>query len=67
MAPDRIVAVGLLTQTDLNRLGEQFARAWPVQDTGCFESLIDAIDQADRRLWREEDSKLAGSSNSEAR
>jgi hypothetical protein len=48
---DRIVAVGLLTQRDLNLLGPTFERAWPVDDApASFERLLFAIDDAERRL-----------------
>ena len=48
---DRIVAVGLLTQQDLNLLGPTFQRAWPVEDApSSFEGLLFAIDEAERRL-----------------
>ena len=55
MTRERIVAVGLLSQTDLDRLGQQFSRVWPVTETPCFNSLLDAIDQVDRQFRREED------------
>lgn len=48
---DRIVAVGLLTQQDLNLLGPTFERAWPVEDApSSFEGLLFAIDEAERKL-----------------
>jgi hypothetical protein len=48
---ERIVAVGLLTQRDLNLLGPTFERAWPVEDApSTFEELLHAIDDADRQL-----------------
>jgi len=47
---ERIVAVGLLTQRDLNLLGPTFERAWPVEDAPAFGELLRAIDEADRRL-----------------
>lgn len=50
MTGDRIVAVGLLTEFDLNRLGDTFTRLWPVDDVPCFEELLAAIDEADRQL-----------------
>jgi hypothetical protein len=50
VARERIVAVGLLTRTDLNRLGDTFARLWPVEDVPCFEDLLRAIDEADSEL-----------------
>jgi hypothetical protein len=50
MPDDRIVAVGLLTKNDLDRLGETFSRLWPVQSVPDFDELIAAIDDADREL-----------------
>ena len=50
-----IVAVGLLTGDDLTRLGPSFRLAWPVEDTPCFEGLLQAIDEADRAVWRQRD------------
>lgn len=47
LSRDRIVAVGLLTQADLIRLGGTFKRLWPVQDAPDFEELLKAIDDAD--------------------
>ena len=51
----RIVAIGLLTREDLTTLGSAFNRAWPVDEAPCFEVFLEAIDKADRRLWRERD------------
>jgi hypothetical protein len=48
----RIVAVGLLTRTDLQTLGPSFTRAWPVDETPCFGDLLRAIDEADREIWQ---------------
>lgn len=50
MAGDRIVAIGLLTDDDLSRLGDTFTRLWPVEDTPGFEDLLAAIDEAQERL-----------------
>ena len=47
---ERIVAIGLLTQRDLNLLGPTFERAWPVEDAPAFNELLRAIDEADRQL-----------------
>src|SRR5690349_24087404 len=48
---ERIVAVGLLTQSDLNLLGPTFQRAWPVEDAPTsFQGLLFAIDEAERKL-----------------
>jgi hypothetical protein len=47
----RIVAVGLLTQQDLNLLGPTFERVWPVDDApSSFEELLLAIELAERQL-----------------
>jgi hypothetical protein len=51
----RIVAIGLLTRDDLTTLGSAFNRAWPVDEAPCFQGLLEAIDEADRCLWRERD------------
>ncbi len=39
MSTERIIAVGLLSQSDRDRLGSRFARMWPVDETvvGQFE------------------------------
>ncbi len=55
MTSQRIVAVALVTQEELARLGPTFARAWPVDEAPCFEGLLEAIDDADRRVWQERD------------
>lgn len=47
MPQERIVAVGLLTSRDLDRLGEGFKRCFPVSDDGQFEDLLRAIDEAE--------------------
>jgi len=52
VADDRIVALGLLTSTEVKLLGPQFKRLWPVDESPCFEGLLDAIDEADRQLQR---------------
>ena len=50
MPDDQIVAVGLLTRRDLTTLGPEFNRAWPLDETPCFEGLLKAIDEADKEL-----------------
>ena len=52
MPQDRIVAVGLLTQTELNLLGPTFTRLWPAEDAPMFDELLRAIDEADSELGR---------------
>jgi hypothetical protein len=50
MPDDAIVAVALLTSSDLELLGPTFDRAWPVEDTSCFSKLLAAIDATDREM-----------------
>lgn len=52
------MAVGLLTEHDLALLGEGFNRAWPIDETPCFEDLIKAIDEADRTLRSEQECEI---------
>ena len=49
MDQDRIVAIGLLTDRDLNLLGPTFSRAWPLEEASGFKHLLKAIDDADER------------------
>ena len=49
---ERIVAVGLLTQREVELLGHGFSRLWPVDRTPCFTDLIKAIDEADEALLK---------------
>ena len=46
------MAVGLLTQRDLDVLGTGFRRAIPLDGCGEFDALLIAIDEAERRLTR---------------
>ncbi len=50
VSDNRIVAVGLLTQHELDMLGHSFTRLWPVDEAPLFQDLILAIDKADREL-----------------
>ena len=54
LAKERIVAVGLLTQREVELLGHGFSRLWPVDDSPCFQELLQAIDDADRELSKAE-------------
>ena len=49
MPDDRIVAIALLTRTDLERLGETFGRVLPLEDCSEFSELLRAIDEAEER------------------
>lgn len=53
MSQEPIVAVGLLTTRDLDRLGSGFRRCFPVSDDGQFEDLLRAIDDADAAHLRQ--------------
>ena len=50
-----IVAFGLLTQSDLDKLGASFARSYPVTETPCFGGLLAELDEAERLMWRSRD------------
>jgi hypothetical protein len=56
--PERIVAIGLLTQRELTLLGPTFERAWPIEDVPAFSELLNAIDDADRRLQEEAERRV---------
>jgi hypothetical protein len=47
MPEDRIIAVALLTEEELDRLGSTFTRVWPIEEVPQFEELLAAIDEAD--------------------
>jgi len=44
----QIVAIGLLTQHELELLGKGFNRAFPLNDELVFEDLLRAIDEAEQ-------------------
>ena len=48
--PHRIVALCLLTESELAILGEDFDRSFPVDEVPCSGRLLRAIDEADRVL-----------------
>ena len=50
LTQNHIIAVGLLTKDDLERLGETLTRLWPVKDAPNFEQLLEAIDEAEQHL-----------------
>jgi hypothetical protein len=49
MPDERIVAIALLTQGDIERLGETFDRLWPLDDCADLSELLQAIDEAEER------------------
>ena len=57
MHGERVVAVGLLTQRNLDQLGNSLERLWPVDEAPCFGALLQAIDEADRQVWRDRDDR----------
>ena len=46
----QIVAIGLLTQHELDLLGRGFDRAFPIDDEMVFEDLLRAIDDAEQAM-----------------
>ncbi len=60
MSEKRIVALCLVTQAELELLGPSFRRAFPIDEVPCFGELLEAIDEADRKLWRERDAQSNG-------
>ena len=58
MSEQRIVAVGLLTQREVELLGDGFSRLWPVDSTPWFTELIQAIDEADRKFEQEHQNEV---------
>ena len=62
VSQSNIVAVGLLPQRDLERLGPTFERAWPIDEAPCFSDLLRAIDEADREIRRVSDPSADSSS-----
>ena len=46
---ERIVAVGLLTQRDVEVLGVGFRRLYPIENTVAFDDLLRRLDQIETR------------------
>ena len=46
----QIVAVALLTEEEVDLLGDTFTRLWPVDEAPQFDGLLAAIDEAERAL-----------------
>ena len=53
MPDEKIVAIALLTQGDLKRLGGTLAKVWPVHNAPEFEELLQAIDDAERHVSKQ--------------
>lgn len=52
-----VVAIGLLTARDLDILGTGFRRAFPIEDSACFDELLKAIDAADVAREKQRDDR----------
>jgi len=48
MEDEDIVAIGLLTRTQLRMLGSSLKIVYRVEDTDRFDSLLRALDEAER-------------------
>jgi len=51
-----IVAVALVTQRELERLGPGFARAFAIPDGDMFDDVLMAIDRADQACRKRRES-----------
>ena len=47
---DPIVAIALLTQDDLDRMSDNLTRIWPIDYVPRFDELLEAIDEAGRKI-----------------
>ncbi len=45
---EKIVAVGLLTESNVRTLGSSLKKVFPITDDGRFDDLLSALDQAQR-------------------
>ena len=59
MEDEPIVGVGLLTRTNIKKLGSDLKKVFPIDETPCFQELLRAIDEADREHWRGVDRRTA--------
>ena len=59
MSNRQITTICLCTDDELQLLGQGFSRAWPIDQTPCFEGLLQAIDDAERDMWRRRDQEAA--------
>ena len=56
---DKVVAIGLLTQRDLDVLGVGFRRAFPLNHDTDFEALLGAIDAADHHSKHQKEQRAS--------
>ena len=59
MTSGKIVAIALVTKSELQGLGAAFNRAWPVIHAPGLNGLLDAIDEADRRFHEQQNANRA--------
>ena len=60
MEGERIVAIGLLTETHVRMLGSSLKKVFPVPDDGRFDALLEALDHLDQEGGRDESSAVPG-------
>ena len=53
MPDERIVAIGLLTENDVQRLGDTFRRLWPIDQETDYSEILRAIDEAEELRRRQ--------------
>ena len=46
---ERIVAIGLLTETHVRMLGSSLKKVFPLPEDGRFDQLLEALDRLDRK------------------
>jgi hypothetical protein len=56
---ERIVAVSLLTHSELDRYGSSLKKVFPVENSPCFTELLSLIEDADRERWQEQERAAA--------
>jgi hypothetical protein len=59
VASDPVVALVLLSQSEMERYGSALKQVFPVSETPCFGELLRLIDEADREHWGADDRKAA--------
>lgn len=47
MPSEKIVAVGLLTESNVRALGSSLKKVFPITDDGRFDDLLTALDRAE--------------------
>ncbi|WP_126173726.1 hypothetical protein [Altericroceibacterium xinjiangense] len=52
MERERIIAIGLLTETNVRMLGSSLKKVFPIPEDGRFDALLQALDEEDRERTR---------------